>query len=142
MCCAVLFWFSGVVSTVVQDSAHKIFIGGLPSYLNEDQVSVPLVILCSSTGYILVNFGTVNVPVRMVVHVCDVHCCLCGYIMRRNTLYQPSFRKHIFSSFQHPGLAMLPFLFFNLVYCDYLLTFFLFCKSDVTLSLQLLSGRS
>ncbi|XP_076309478.1 splicing factor U2AF 50 kDa subunit-like isoform X1 [Tachypleus tridentatus] len=29
---------SGVVSTVVQDSPHKIFIGGLPSYLNEDQV--------------------------------------------------------------------------------------------------------
>jgi len=28
----------GVVSTVVQDSAHKIFIGGLPSYLNEDQL--------------------------------------------------------------------------------------------------------
>jgi len=30
----------GVVSTVVQDSAHKIFIGGLPSYLNEDQVFI------------------------------------------------------------------------------------------------------
>jgi len=29
----------GVVSTVVQDSANKIFIGGLPNYLNEDQVS-------------------------------------------------------------------------------------------------------
>ena len=29
---------SGVVSTVVQDSAHKIFIGGVPSYLTEDQV--------------------------------------------------------------------------------------------------------
>ncbi|XP_048760753.1 splicing factor U2AF 50 kDa subunit-like isoform X4 [Ostrea edulis] len=28
----------GVVSTVVQDSPHKIFIGGLPNYLNEDQV--------------------------------------------------------------------------------------------------------
>ncbi|CAM9744026.1 unnamed protein product [Lampetra planeri] len=28
----------GVVSTVVPDSPHKIFIGGLPSYLNEDQV--------------------------------------------------------------------------------------------------------
>jgi len=30
--------FSGVVSTVVQDSPNKIFIGGLPNYLNEDQV--------------------------------------------------------------------------------------------------------
>jgi len=29
----------GVVSTVVLDSAHKIFIGGLPNYLNEDQVT-------------------------------------------------------------------------------------------------------
>lgn len=31
---------TGVVSTVVQDSPHKIFIGGLPNYLNEDQVSL------------------------------------------------------------------------------------------------------
>lgn len=29
-----------MVSTVVQDSPHKIFIGGLPNYLNEDQVSL------------------------------------------------------------------------------------------------------
>ncbi|KAH0504631.1 Splicing factor U2AF 65 kDa subunit [Microtus ochrogaster] len=28
----------GVVSTEVPDSAHKLFIGGLPSYLNDDQV--------------------------------------------------------------------------------------------------------
>jgi len=28
----------GVVSTVVPDSAHKLFAGGIPSYLNEDQV--------------------------------------------------------------------------------------------------------
>ncbi|RWS28228.1 splicing factor U2AF 50 kDa subunit-like protein [Leptotrombidium deliense] len=28
----------GVISTVVADSPHKIFIGGLPNYLNEDQV--------------------------------------------------------------------------------------------------------
>lgn len=28
----------GVVSTVVQDSPNKIFLGGLPNYLNEDQV--------------------------------------------------------------------------------------------------------
>lgn len=30
----------GVVSTVVPDSAHKLFIGGLPNYLNDDQVGV------------------------------------------------------------------------------------------------------
>ncbi|KAB0337414.1 hypothetical protein FD754_025202 [Muntiacus muntjak] len=28
----------GVVSTVVPDSAHKLFVGGLPNYLNDDQV--------------------------------------------------------------------------------------------------------
>ena len=32
--------FLGVVSTVVADSPHKVFIGGLPNYLNDDQVSV------------------------------------------------------------------------------------------------------
>lgn len=31
---------AGVVSTVVPDSAHKLFIGGLPNYLNDDQVSI------------------------------------------------------------------------------------------------------
>ncbi|XP_040280035.1 splicing factor U2AF 65 kDa subunit isoform X1 [Bufo bufo] len=30
----------GVVSTVVPDSAHKLFIGGLPNYLNDDQVTL------------------------------------------------------------------------------------------------------
>jgi hypothetical protein len=32
----------GVISTVVPDSPHKIFIGGLPNYLNEDQVCASL----------------------------------------------------------------------------------------------------
>ncbi|TNN52841.1 Splicing factor U2AF subunit [Liparis tanakae] len=32
------FHVPGVVSTVVPDSAHKLFIGGLPNYLNDDQV--------------------------------------------------------------------------------------------------------
>ncbi|KAF4080449.1 hypothetical protein AMELA_G00171390 [Ameiurus melas] len=31
-------WDVGVVSTVVPDSAHKLFIGGLPNYLSDDQV--------------------------------------------------------------------------------------------------------
>uniref|UniRef100_A0A3Q3VWV5 Splicing factor U2AF subunit n=1 Tax=Mola mola TaxID=94237 RepID=A0A3Q3VWV5_MOLML len=30
----------GVVSTVVPDSPHKLFVGGLPNYLNDDQVNV------------------------------------------------------------------------------------------------------
>ncbi|XP_026852402.1 U2 small nuclear RNA auxiliary factor 2b isoform X1 [Electrophorus electricus] len=33
-----LEYVSRVVSTVVPDSAHKLFIGGLPNYLNDDQV--------------------------------------------------------------------------------------------------------
>lgn len=33
------FKSAGVISTVVPDSPHKIFIGGLPNYLNEDQVN-------------------------------------------------------------------------------------------------------
>uniref|UniRef100_A0AAY4C060 Splicing factor U2AF subunit n=1 Tax=Denticeps clupeoides TaxID=299321 RepID=A0AAY4C060_9TELE len=32
------FHVPGVVSTVVPDSAHKLFIGGLPNYLSDDQV--------------------------------------------------------------------------------------------------------
>lgn len=31
---------AGVISTVVPDSPHKIFIGGLPNYLNEDQLGL------------------------------------------------------------------------------------------------------
>lgn len=34
---------AGVISTVVQDSPHKVFVGGLPSYLNEDQVKELLI---------------------------------------------------------------------------------------------------
>lgn len=33
----------GIVSTVVPDSADKIFVGGIPNYLNEDQVQELLV---------------------------------------------------------------------------------------------------
>lgn len=44
--------FVGVVSTVVPDSAHKLFIGGLPNYLNDDQVCVKMA-LCGSTCRVL-----------------------------------------------------------------------------------------
>ena len=30
----------GVISTVVPDGPHKVFCGGLPTYLNDDQVSL------------------------------------------------------------------------------------------------------
>lgn len=51
------FFFSvaGVISTVVPDSPHKIFIGGLPNYLNEDQVN-------------LVNIKRFFSPKRTVYH--------------------------------------------------------------------------
>ncbi|XP_026679330.1 splicing factor U2AF 50 kDa subunit-like, partial [Diaphorina citri] len=52
---------AGVISTVVPDSPHKIFIGGLPNYLNEDQVcmmlSVFYLVICSGLpGLIKVYF--------------------------------------------------------------------------------------
>ncbi|XP_063223612.1 splicing factor U2AF 50 kDa subunit isoform X8 [Bacillus rossius redtenbacheri] len=41
----------GVISTVVPDSPHKIFIGGLPNYLNEDQF------FTSQVKELLMSFG-------------------------------------------------------------------------------------
>lgn len=41
----------GVISTVVPDSPHKIFIGGLPNYLNEDQVSFFIIFVFFSAIY-------------------------------------------------------------------------------------------
>jgi splicing factor U2AF subunit len=43
---------AGVISTVVPDSPHKIFIGGLPNYLNEDQV----IATCDNTESELVRW--------------------------------------------------------------------------------------
>ncbi len=40
----------GVVSTVVPDSAHKLFIGGLPNYLNDDQVCYNGIVFHLLTG--------------------------------------------------------------------------------------------
>ncbi|XP_067088999.1 splicing factor U2AF 65 kDa subunit-like [Osmerus mordax] len=45
------FHVPGVVSTVVPDSPHKLFIGGLPNYLNDDQV------LRLSVKELLTSFG-------------------------------------------------------------------------------------
>jgi len=45
----------GVVSTVVQDSINKIFIGGLPSYLNEEQVKELLVSFGGLSAFNLVK---------------------------------------------------------------------------------------
>jgi len=47
----------GVVSTNVLDSPNKIFIGGLPIYLNEDQVKELLVLFGELKAFNLVKEG-------------------------------------------------------------------------------------
>ncbi|KAL3320822.1 U2 small nuclear RNA auxiliary factor 2 [Cichlidogyrus casuarinus] len=49
------FSIPGVVSTIVQDTPHKIFIGGLPNFLNEDQVKELLVSFGPLKGFNLVK---------------------------------------------------------------------------------------
>ncbi|KZV92384.1 hypothetical protein EXIGLDRAFT_614425 [Exidia glandulosa HHB12029] len=48
----------GVVSTNVPDSIHKIFVGGLPTYLNEDQVKELLTSFGELKAFNLVREGT------------------------------------------------------------------------------------
>jgi hypothetical protein len=43
------------VSTVVPDSPHKVFIGGLPNYLNEDQVCCNLKKILYCVGVIFTS---------------------------------------------------------------------------------------
>uniref|UniRef100_A0A8C2K957 Splicing factor U2AF subunit n=1 Tax=Cyprinus carpio TaxID=7962 RepID=A0A8C2K957_CYPCA len=45
----------GVVSTVVPDTIHKLFIGGLPNYLNDDQQFE--FVLCPQVKELLTSFG-------------------------------------------------------------------------------------
>ncbi|XP_029293980.1 splicing factor U2AF 65 kDa subunit-like isoform X4 [Cottoperca gobio] len=49
------FHVPGVVSTVVPDSPHKLFIGGLPNYLNDDQVKELLTSFGSLKAFNLVK---------------------------------------------------------------------------------------
>lgn len=51
---------AGVVSTVVPDSAHKLFIGGLPNYLNDDQVSVSLLKINLPKIFVLITLQMPN----------------------------------------------------------------------------------
>lgn len=51
----------GVVSSVVSDSPHKIFIGGLPSYLNDSQVKELLQSFGPLRGFNLVKDSTTGV---------------------------------------------------------------------------------
>jgi len=55
---------TGIVSTVVQDSPHKIFVGCIPNYLNEDQV---IFTKCHTTNcaYSMTVF-TVDYDVKLV----------------------------------------------------------------------------
>lgn len=64
----------GVVSTVVADSPNKIFIGGLPNYLNEDQVKGQFVRLSLSPLAFLSNI--VSLDMCMCTWVC--FSCLCS----------------------------------------------------------------
>uniref|UniRef100_V9L1M2 Splicing factor U2AF 65 kDa subunit-like protein n=1 Tax=Callorhinchus milii TaxID=7868 RepID=V9L1M2_CALMI len=43
----------GVVSTVVPDSPHKLFIGGLPNYLNDDQVATDTTLAEKADSFVL-----------------------------------------------------------------------------------------
>ena len=47
----------GVISTVVKDTPHKIFIGGLPNYLTDDQVKELLVSFGALKAFNLVTDG-------------------------------------------------------------------------------------
>ncbi|KAL6477119.1 hypothetical protein MHYP_G00156180 [Metynnis hypsauchen] len=55
------FHVPGVVSTVVPDSPHKLFIGGLPNYLNDDQLGackiVKSALIICSVKELLTSFG-------------------------------------------------------------------------------------
>ncbi|EPQ18897.1 Splicing factor U2AF 65 kDa subunit [Myotis brandtii] len=50
-------YLPGVVSTVVPDSAHKLFVGGLPNHLHEDQVKELLTSFGPLKGFHLVKDG-------------------------------------------------------------------------------------
>jgi len=52
------FHVTGIVSTVVQDSPNKMFIGGLPNYLNDDQVKELLVAFGPLRSFNLVKDST------------------------------------------------------------------------------------
>uniref|UniRef100_H3D110 Splicing factor U2AF subunit n=1 Tax=Tetraodon nigroviridis TaxID=99883 RepID=H3D110_TETNG len=51
---------AGVVSTVVPDSPHKLFIGGLPNYLNDDQVKELLTSFGPLKAFNLVKDGATS----------------------------------------------------------------------------------
>ncbi|CAL8270653.1 unnamed protein product [Lota lota] len=54
------FHVPGVVSTVVPDSPHKLFIGGLPNYLNDDQVKELLMSFGPLKAFNLVKDSTTS----------------------------------------------------------------------------------
>ena len=63
----------GVVSTVVPDGPWKIFCGGLPTYLNDDQVSLAF---CWGWGlkYSVCETVLWHIQILKIVHV---HVCMC-----------------------------------------------------------------
>ena len=63
----------GVVSTVVPDGPWKIFCGGLPTYLNDDQV-------CISIYIMVCRYSTC---ITIYIYIYD-----CPYIMSPNAVIQ------------------------------------------------------
>ena len=82
----VRFLRSGVVSTVVQDSPHKIFLGGLPNYLNEDQVTLKIISLPSIHS----NFHCIGIWIGCSTMSCFQSNHLCSNILGR-PLHRNSF---------------------------------------------------
>ena len=54
----------GVVSTVVPDGPWKIFCGGLPTYLNDDQVCISIYIMVCRYSTCI----TIYIYIYMIVH--------------------------------------------------------------------------
>jgi splicing factor U2AF subunit len=68
------FHVPGVVSTNVPDSANKVFVGGLPSYLNEEQVMELLKSFGELKAFNLVRdngTGPSKVCARLLLQVAD-----------------------------------------------------------------------
>ena len=69
--CILPVW-TGLVSTIVQDTPHKIFVGCIPNYLNEDQVITCLLLHWFHTTYSLVD----RVSDWLIFHHCLYIFCI------------------------------------------------------------------
>lgn len=81
----------GVISTVVPDSPHKIFIGGLPNYLSEDQVIAIPIRVFAWTWPFLRSFCFV--PFSFVLFQFRERAK--AFIVRHTHTYTPHAHKHL-----------------------------------------------